>query len=682
MSTPEVFLDVSKIADEIAREASGTQQAEREKSADEEFFNMPTHAAGARVLDEAMKTRVIYDPEMKLWYEKTKAGYYTVIDDMQSRASQILDETAIHVLDSISGNLKGPALQAAYVRAGTARRRAQTKDFINSVLSFFAETAQVKNLGKLWNATPETLPTLTAVLDYSGEELIVRPPRDGEYFRDPLPVNAEEVLAADVAPAFELALLDYFPDGEVKRTATECLALAVANKGSRVFQLWTGEAGANGKNTLLDILRIVLPGRVGTISGATITRGPDGGAKRFGAGELEGKLFAAIDEVTGSFDVSEIKRFTGASTISIERKGLNPYEITQRWALAALTNKLPSFSPATDSAFLQRLIIIPFDTVFYFNDMQKDEYLKLGIAESRLKPARDKEKLLNHIEDERPAIIKFLIDAYVQMRRSGGRPYECGRSLQLKQAYQNSNDIIAQFFIEFFERKDTGRVEYARLLELWKEYTGEKNASIREVTKKMLDRFPWITKGRSKSERFLQGICEIGPDTINDLNDEESSKLEKGDKVTKNELFIFEQGKSQNSFLNIETPSFCHFVTETPEIPEKVAEPDCERADDLSTSMKKNTPSIGNQLKDGPPDLETASIIYDLLISMYEEHMQNRKIAGLPAAGARVELNEWRLRAGSRGIFGERFEKAYRALLENELIRFDDPHVIIQGGTG
>ena len=679
----ETFLDISKIADEIAREATGTQQAEPEKSAEEEFFNMPTHAAGARVLNQALKNQVIYDLDTKVWYERTAAGYYNKIEDMQSRASQILDEVVVRTLDSIVGNLKGPALQAAYMRAGTARRRAQTRDFVNNVLSFFAETAQVKSLGTLWNSTPETLATMTGILDFSSDEIIVRPPREGEYFRDPLPVDAEEVLTADVAPAFELALLDYFPDREIKRTAIECLSLAVANKGSRVFSLWHGEAGANGKNTLLDILRTVLPGRVGTISAAAITRGPDGGAKRFGAAELEGKLFAAIDEVVGAFDISEIKRLTGASTFSIERKGLNPYEITQRWALAALTNKLPSFSPATDAAFLQRLIIIPFDTVFYFNDVQKDEYLKLGITESRLKPAADKEGMLKRIEDERPAILKFLIDAYMKMRKSGGRPYECARSLQLKQAYANANDLVAQFFLEHFERNETGRVEYSRLMELWKEYTGDKNASVRDVTRKMVDRFPWIQKKKSHGLHYLVGIIESENNDPDEPKEEQKAdSLFSGCRGAENGNFNFKEEKWQKGSSELKIPQFGTPAPETSKIPEKVAELDCETAVDSNDSMENNTSSSSNQLKEGPSDLETASIIYDLLISMYEEHAQNRKSAGLSEAGARVELNEWRLRAGSRGIFRERFEKAYRALLANGLVAFDDPHVTIQGGTG
>lgn len=648
----ETLLDISKIANEIA----GTQKAGAEKSLEDEFFNQPTHAAAARVLEKTFNQRVIFDRETGKWQERTPAGYYEEIEEMHNRASRVLDGAAQRVFSRITDTLRGPALQAAYIRAGTARKRAQTREFIASTLSFLAESLQVLKLASKWNATPETLPTLSGIIDYSGPELIMRAPRSEEYFRDPLPVDAEAVLKADVAPVFRLALLQYFPEDQIRRTALECSSLAVANTGSRVFQLWHGEAGANGKNTLLDMLRVALPGRVGTISAAAITRGPDGGAKRFGAAELEGLTFAAVDEVAGAFDVSEVKRITGGSTINVEKKGQNPHEIPQRWALAALTNKLPSFSPATDAAFLQRLVIIPFDTVFYFNDIQREEYLRLGIDESRLRNAGNREELLERIEHERPAIIRYLIDTYMQVRKSGGRPYECARSLLLKQQYQSANDLVAQFFLEHFERKGTGRVEYARLMELWQEYTGEKSASVREVTKKLLERFPWLSKEKSNSRHFLRGMCESSQGSGDDPENSAQNKTQQAEnqcRSAENDLFIYKEGKHEKPCLNMKAPLF----------------------GTLALNEQNSAPEEAS-------DLETASQIYDLLIEKFEEQSANLKKAGLPGGQARVTLDEWRLRAGACGILGERFLKAYQALVDNGLIRFEAPHVYVTSREG
>ena len=566
MAEPKDGKAALAIMQSAAQQASKHAGIKIQETAGDRFFNEPTHKAAADVLLEAMGSRTIYEKESGKYYERTPADHFEEITEILTRSSRILTAAASRAFTKAAEGVHGQALQNAYSKAGLALRKAETKEFNLSALTFFAEAVLVPDLASKWNASPDCMPTITGILDYSSDEILRRKPRADEYFKDPLPIEADDVLKIDIPAAFSLALLDFFPDPEVRRTSTECLSLAVSNKGSRVFQVYHGEAGANGKNTLLDMLRIALPGRVGTISASAITRGQDGGAKRFGAAELEGLTFAAIDEVTGAFDVSEIKRLTGGSVISIEKKGRDGYEIPQRWALAALTNRLPSFQPATDSAFLQRLIIIPFDSVFYFDDVQKEEYLRLGIDESRLKPARDKEELLAQIQRERPAILRFLIQTYQAMRRAGGRPYECGRSLQLKQTYQGQNDIVAAFFLEYLERDPGGRMEYAEILELWKTYTGEKTASIREVTKRLTERFPWIEKKISHSTRYLSGIKKLeGSDEKRPRADEQTNKNlgNSGYEGTENDTFHFRAGKSENSHSKMETPLFRTPVPET-----------------------------------------------------------------------------------------------------------------------
>jgi phage/plasmid-associated DNA primase len=618
---------------------------------EDQYFNAPTHKAGAAVLASSFGGRVIYEKETGRFWERTPGGWYDPLDDMLSRASSIIDAAAVRAFQGIVDTLQAQQLQGAYLKAATARKRAQTKEFIASALAFFAEATHVPGLATKWNAIPETLPTTTGILDFSGDEPTIRAPRENEYFRDPLPYAAEDVLKLNIPAAFMLALAEYFPDPEIRKTAIDCIALAVGNRGSRTFQLWHGEAGANGKNTLLDAIREVLPGRVGTIGGSAITRGPDGGAKRFGAAELEGKLLAAIDEVSGSFDVPEVKRLTGASTITIERKGRDSYEIPQRWALVALTNRLPSFSPATDSAFLQRLIIVPFDTVFFFNEIQKEEYCRLGIDEARLKPAQSKEDLLASIRRERPAILKYLIDTYMKMRAAGGRPYECGKSLQLKQSYASANDLVAQFFLEHFHRNPAGRVEYARILELWREYTGDKSASTREVTKKMIDRFPWIEKAVSNSKRHLIGLSEGEPPS-----NDSPHKKEENDKEKQHPRNTEEEGQytSTEKGFFILKKDFCQKAS----------------SDIENTLLRTSVLEPQEEFY-----FEAASKVYDLLRSSIDSQTENLKKAGLSGSSARVLLTDLKEQALKQGMNETSFQGACRTLSESGLVAYEAPYI-------
>ena len=202
-------------------------------------------------------------------------------------------------------------------------------------------------------------------------------------------------------------------------------------------------------------------------------------------------------------------------------------------------------------------------------------------------------------------------------------------------------------------------------MELWREYTGEKSASVREVTKKLLERFPWLSKEKSNSSNFLRGMCESSqgsgddPDhsTQNNTRQDENqpSKPDNQCQSAENDLFISKEGKLKKPSLNIKPPVF----------------------GTLALNEQNSAPKESS-------DLETVSQIYDLLIEKFEEQSANLKKAGLPGDGARVTLDEWRLRAGTRGILGERFSKSYETLLKNGLVRFENPYVYLtsrEGGT-
>lgn len=472
-----------------------------------EFLRSPTHALAADLMIEAAAGRIISDNlDGQLWI-KAKAGHSEEIDAPLSFMRSVL-EIAV---DQAFNQARTEGDTDAGKLWDRAKRKVQTRDFLASSLTLFSEVVAVQDLAAKWNSTPETLPCIDGILDFSLDARpSLREPMAGEYFENPLPCRAWDIMTTK-PPAKFLAFLEaVFPDHEIRETALDLLSLVVANLGHRVFGIFFGPTGSNGKDLLIEILAQTLPGRAGFLSGAAICRNAnDGGAKRFAGAELEGKLLAAVDEVTAPLDVAEIKRLSGGSTITVERKGQDPHEIRPAWLIIALTNKLPAFAPATDTAFLQRLVITPFDSTFYTSEEQRDEYQKLGIPAENLRPAGNREALLDEMKAEREGIISLLVTRWIEVRKAGGRPRECQRCLILKRQYSENNDLTAQFFIEYFERNDAGRVEYARLLELWREFTGDKNASTREVVKKLTERFNFIERKQAHGLKFLAGISEL-----------------------------------------------------------------------------------------------------------------------------------------------------------------------------
>ena len=641
------------------------KQSDPKEQARKQFFDMPTHRDAARILEQELHG-IIYERETGNYWQKMANGCYEPVPDILTMACDVVDDAVKDTSNKFIAEMGAKIDVNVYAKTAAARKKARTKDFMISALAFFAEAVQVTNLASLWNSSAECLPTQTGILDFT-KELSIRAPYDDEFFRDPLPVKAEDVLKANIAPHFRLVLLDYFPDPHVYKTAVQCLSLAVANKGNRIFQLWHGTAGANGKNTLLDILKTILPGRVDTLTAAAITRNGDEGAKRFAAAQLDGLTFAAVDEVNGAFDTSEIKRLTGDSTIAVERKRLDPYTLQQRWALAALTNKLPSFSPATDIAFLQRLIIIPFDTVFYFNEEQKRRYLELGIEEENLKAAKDKDKLLAEIAEERPAALRFLIDTYLEMRKAGGRPYECERSLKLKQDYRSANDVIEQFFLEHFRRDPFGRVEYSRIMSLWQSFTNDKKSSTREIINKLMARFPWLEKKKSNAAYYLVGLSENETLEPDDPKEKPSLKNQNADhqESAENSFFTLTMENRPNPYIKLESGTFGTLGTASPE----------------SEILELDDPESG-EIELALPGKETCDPVSETLLSLatelYEAHRENLRKSNLPIENAHVYLDELKEYAAQKGARGEAFQQAYLALIDNGSLAYDDPYVRIR----
>lgn len=477
----------------------------------EQYIKQPTNALAAAVLFEHLGSDVIYDKHLNCFWKKTMGGYYEPFNDLLTTSTSVLVKAAKKALNRLEELATDDEIGKLHVLYAAALKKSRTKDFVQNSLTYFAERVLVPDLAFKWNITPMTLPTRTDIIDFSGETTILRKPNDEEYFKNPLDLDGKEVIEAGEALNFLLFLLDIFPDKEVQQTAIECISLMLANTGNRIFPVFIGQVGSNGKNTLIDIFRILFPGRVGVVPAATIIKN-DTGAQRFAASTLEGLQLAAVDEVQGAFSVPEIKRLTGQSTITIERKGLSGYEIPQKWLLIALSNHMPTFQPVTDTAFLHRLILIPFDTVFYYNDEEKKVYLKDGVEESRLREIRSKEELIDSIKKERAAIVKFLIGTLKTVKAKGGRPFECQRCLQMKHSYQSKNDVIAEFFKENFTKDLEGRVTYSRMIELWKEFSGEKNPSIRDVLHRLIERFPWLERKTSNSTKYLAGIREEAED--------------------------------------------------------------------------------------------------------------------------------------------------------------------------
>lgn len=500
--------EIAEYLREASRSAEQTVQAVELLRA--HFLDAPSHGLAADILYAELSRWIIYDrytdKSGEFYAREDGRSYYEPVFDIKDRARRVL-EAAIEKAFALD-RAQTDDITAVFQKAGKAYQKARTRDFLTASIALFAERVTVPGLQ--WNATPEAHATLTGVVDFSGDVIEIRDLLPGEYFRDPIPERAEDIKKGERTPAFNCFMADLFPDGETRQSALHCLGLAIANRPSKIFQIWQNDEGNAAKNTLADLVVLtLLPARSAWASGAIIMYKPDQGEKRFGTAVLQGCTAVFLDEVGDAFDIAGIKRLTSLSPIRVEQKGRDSFHIQPTWALIALCNQLPSFFPADDQAFLSRLFILPFQTVFYVDDEEREWYIKHGVAESRMKPARDKREVLAEMEPERAAIIHRLIAEYKGMIK--GRPYESSLCKQAKNIYRSANDLVERFFEEYLvqdEDEKTGRVPLPRLSEMYAEFVGNKKTATRTLTTELKKRFRFLDTKPLNSIRYLVGAKE------------------------------------------------------------------------------------------------------------------------------------------------------------------------------
>ncbi|WP_319561335.1 hypothetical protein [Marispirochaeta sp.] len=507
----EEFIAYLETADALEEESTGSETQELYAH----FLMAPSHGIAADILFHALGSTTIFerfnDRGGEFFTRDFGQCFYEPAHNMRHRARVVLEDAvnqALEIEKQTTDDIKG-----LYSAAGKALQKPRTKDFLASTLILFSERVTVEKLE--WNQTPETLPTLTGILDFSGPEMMIRNPLPGEYFRDPLPYAAEQIVKGGDAPNFSRFLSDLFPNPETQLSALQCLSMLIANKPSKVFQVWQNDEGNGAKNTLVDVINGVTPGRIRYVNGATILTRADSGEKRFGVYILRGASAGVFDEVGGTFDIAAIKRLTNLSGVRAEAKGRDPVHIPQTWVLAALCNELPAFLPSDDQAFISRLFILPFYPVFYADEAERERYLNRGVAPQRLHPAREKEALLAEITPENPAILSSLINIHILMRESGlSRPQESPECARAKNEYRANNDKIEKFFDEYLKRQDGGRVEYSRLLELYHEYACNKKMTMRTLSTELKKRFKFLDTKPANGKRWLLNAVEKGTNDV------------------------------------------------------------------------------------------------------------------------------------------------------------------------
>lgn len=368
-----------------------------------------------------------------------------------------------------------------------------------------------------WDA-PKLAGTLTledSVLDFSQErEIKFRRGLREEYRKRFIDLKKKDFDTRSQPAKFKEFLRDVFPDSDTRKTATYVLSTMLSGSGKwRKFHLWNG-SGRNGKSTLMELMKHVIGDRAITYKPETLLSQTHTQSLTPELEVFRGALVAFSSETEEAKRVSQgkVKTLAGNDTIVANPKYKGIIEFKPTYQLVLATNYLPTFS-AHDSAFIDRLLVLPFYTCFYENEEQKATGERKG---SRyFAPAKDVTKLTEEIQQERAQILFYLASRYQEIAGNTSLP-ESGECLAAKSHYVDDNSDIFQFFEEFVEYdtepKNGKGFYFTPSKDLVNFYNSENNTkySAKFVIMRLKEVYPHVeTCSKSVDGKLTRGIKHI-----------------------------------------------------------------------------------------------------------------------------------------------------------------------------
>ena len=184
----------------------------------------------------------------------------------------------------------------------------------------------------------------------------------------------------------------------------------------------------NGKSTFLDMVSTLL----GEDNTANLDLCEIG--DRFRTAELTGKLANIGDDINDEWvsNTAIFKKVVSGDTVTVERKGKDPYKLKSFAKFFFSANSLPRLGRGKDSrAVLDRLVIIPFEAKFSKDDPDYDPFIKYKL--------RDEEVMEALIAKAIPALRDVLAEQEFE---------HCAKVNKSMEEFERSNNPILEFFAD------------------------------------------------------------------------------------------------------------------------------------------------------------------------------------------------------------------------------------------
>lgn len=294
--------------------------------------------------------------------------------------------------------------------------------------------------------------------------------------------------AEATAPAFEAFLAQILPDEDlqayVQRFVGYCLTGDVSEQ---VIAIWHG-SGANGKSTLINVLRRLL-GDYATIAKRELLVASQHEQHPAALVDLFGARLATCVELRegAALDEARVKSLTGGDTIAARRMRENWWSFEPTHKLVVATNHRPQIR-ADDPATWRRVHLVPFEVTI------PPERIDRHLAE-------------RIIADELPGVLNWSLAGLEDWRRQGLAAPE--RVRYATDAYRAEADTVAMFLADEEIRLDpdavVGSTELREIHGRWCDDQGlDPRRHWQEVQKRLKEL--GATPGRTNSYRFWKGL--------------------------------------------------------------------------------------------------------------------------------------------------------------------------------
>ena len=299
--------------------------------------------------------------------------------------------------------------------------RSESAGRLNAMIDLAASDANLVARTSTFDENPYRLNLANGTLNLKSHQLY--PHRRTDWITKYIPIEYDPNAAC---PVFEAFLARILPDMATRAFVQRALGYSLTGSTSEqcLFLLWG--TGANGKSTLLEVVRDILGEYATSAPIETFLAKRDGGIPNDLA-KLYGVRLVTASESGVNRSIAEplIKQLTGGDTITARRLYEEYFEFRPTFKIWLATNHKPRIR-GTDHAIWRRIRLIPFTTTI--PDGEQDKSL------------RDKLKV------ERPGILRWMVEGCVAWRRDGlGQPEAVAAATDV---YRAEQDQLAGFFDE------------------------------------------------------------------------------------------------------------------------------------------------------------------------------------------------------------------------------------------